>query len=131
AVNAIRSFEGEGIVVWGSRTCSSLSEWKYIPVRRSADYVGQSILAGTRWAVFEPNDQVLWGKVTSVSEAFLRSYWRAGGLRGDSESDAFFVECNSTTTTPDYIDAGKLFANVGISPQKPAEFVIFRLSLLK
>lgn len=131
SVNAIRAFDGEGIVLWGARTCSALSEWKYVSVRRSADYVGQSILSGTRWAVFEPNDQVLWGKVTAVSEAFLRNFWRAGGLRGASESEAFFVECNSTTTTPDDIDAGKMFANVGICPQKPAEFVIFRLSLLK
>lgn len=130
-VNAIRAFDGEGIIIWGSRTCSALSEWKYIAVRRSADYVGQSILAGTRWAVFEPNDPVLWRKVTAVCEAFLRGYWRAGGLRGETEKDAFFVECNSTTTTPDDIDLGKMFANIGICPQKPAEFVIFRLSLLK
>ena len=130
-INAIRAFDGEGIVVWGARTRSSLAEWKYIPVRRSADYVGQSILAGTRWAVFEPNDQVLWGKITATASAFLRGYWRAGGLRGTSEKEAFFVECNSTTTTPDDIDVGKLFCNIGICPQKPAEFIIFRLSLLK
>ena len=130
-VNAIRSFEGEGIIVWGSRTRASLAEWKYIAVRRSADYVGQSILAGTRWAVFEPNDQVLWGKITNVVSAFLRNYWRAGGLRGTTEKEAFFVECNSTTTTPDDIDVGRLYCNVGICPQKPAEFIIFRLSLMK
>ncbi len=130
-INAIRAFDGEGIVIWGSRTRASLAEWKYIAVRRSADFVGQSILAGTRWAVFEPNDQVLWGKITAVVSAFLRQYWRVGGLRGTSESEAFFVECNSTTTTPDDIDVGKLYCNIGICPQKPAEFVIFRLSLLK
>ena len=130
-VNAIRAFDGEGIIVWGSRTRSSASEWKYISVRRSADYVAQSILAGTRWAVFEPNDQVLWGKITNVASAFLRGYWRAGGLRGETEKEAFFVECNSTTTTPDDIDVGKLFCNIGICPQKPAEFIIFRLSLMK
>ena len=131
SVNAIRKFDGEGIIVWGARTRSSQSEWKFINVRRSADYVGQSILAGTRWAVFENNDSVLWGKIESVSSAFLRSYWRAGALRGETESQAFFVECNASTTTPDDIDAGRLYANVGICPQKPAEFVIFRLSLMK
>lgn len=131
SVNAIRAFDGEGIVVWGSRTRSSQAEWKYIPVRRSADFVGQSILSGTRWSVFEPNDPVLWGKITSVVSAFMRNYWRAGGLKGQTEAQAFFVECNESTTTPDDIDAGRLFCNVGMAPQKPAEFVIFRLSLLK
>lgn len=130
-INAIRAFDGEGIVVWGARTRSKDIQWKYTPVRRSADFVGQSILAGTRWAVFEPNDQTLWDKVSSVVSAFLRGYWRAGGLRGNSEAEAFFVECNSATTTADDIDAGRLYCNVGICPQKPAEFIIFRLSLLK
>lgn len=130
-LNAIRAFEGEGIIVWGVRTRSALAEWKYISVRRSADFVGQSILTGTRWAVFEPNDQTLWDKVSSVVSAFLRGYWRAGGLRGETEAEAFFVECNASTTTPEDIDAGRLYCNVGICPQKPAEFIIFRLSLLK
>lgn len=130
-INAIRAFEGEGIVVWGARTRSSQSQWKYISTRRSVDFVAQSILNGTRWAVFEPNDPVLWGKITSVCEAFLRSYWRSGGLRGATEAEAFFAECNSNTTTNDDIDNGRLFANIGMADQKPAEFIIFRLSLLK
>lgn len=129
-VNAIRAFDGEGIVVWGARTLSDQSEWRYIPVRRSADYVGNSILAGTRWAVFEPNDEPLWNKITMSAEAFLRGFHRAGGLRGKTPSEAFFVECNSNTTTKDDIDNGRLFANIGAAYQKPAEFVIFRLSII-
>lgn len=130
-VNCIRSFAGEGIIVWGSRTCSSDPEWKYISVRRSVDYIEQSILAGTRWAVFEPNDEVLWDKLKTSNEAFLRSFWNSGGLRGAQEADAFFVQCDATTTTADDIDNGRVYCNIGVCPQKPAEFIVFRLSLRK
>jgi uncharacterized protein len=130
-INAIRSFAGEGIILWGARTCSSSAEYKYIPVRRSVDYIEQSVLAGTRWSVFEPNDATLWGKLTSSVEAFLRGFWRAGGLRGTQEADAFYVQCDSTTTTPDDIDVGRVYAHIGVAPQKPAEFIIFKVSLRK
>lgn len=130
SINAIRVFDGEGIVVWGARTRSVTSDYRYITVRRSADYVGQSLLGGTRWAVFEVNGPDLWSKLTATGEAFLRGFWRAGGLRGTSESDAFFFNCNASTTTEDDIDAGRLFAEVGAAYQKPAEFIIFKLSLI-
>lgn len=130
-VNAIRAFAGEGIIVWGARTTDVKGEYKYIPVRRSIDYIEQSILAGTRWSVFEPNDNVLWAKLTASIEAFLRGFWRAGGLKGTDEKQAFQVECNENTTTPDDIEAGRVYANIGVAPQKPAEFIIFRLSLRK
>lgn len=130
-VNVIRAFAGEGIIVWGARTTDVKSEYKYIPVRRSIDYIEQSILAGTRWSVFEPNDNVLWAKLTASIEAFLRGFWRAGGLKGTDEKQAFQVECNENTTTPDDIEAGRVYANIGVAPQKPAEFIIFRVSLRK
>lgn len=130
-VNCIRAFDGEGIVVWGSRTCSSLAEYRYTPVRRSIDYIQQSLMSGSRWSVFEPNNDLLWGKLKAASEAFLRGFWRAGGLKGKDESAAFFVKCDDSTTTADDIDNGKVFTDVGVAPQKPAEFVIFRLSLRK
>ena len=130
-LNAIRTFEGEGTVIWGARTRSATPDFRYTQVRRSLDYVGQSLLKSTRWAVFESNDSVLWGKITSIGEAFLSSYWKAGGFKGESESEAYFFNCNATTVTQDDIDNGRLFAEVGVAPQKPAEFIIFKLSMLK
>lgn len=128
-VNAIRTFPGDGIVVWGARMTNVKSEYKYVPVRRSVDYVEQSLIGGTRWSVFEPNDATLWGKLKMACEAFLRGYWRAGGLKGTTEAEAFYVVCDSSTTTEDDIDAGRVYADIGLSPQKPAEFIIFRVSL--
>lgn len=126
-INAIRSFAGEGIIVWGARTTDP--NFLYVPVRRSLDYIEQSILESTRWAVFEPNDVTLWNKLTSSIEAFLRGFWDAGGLKGEQEADAFFVQIDATTTTEEDINSGKVFANIGVSTQKPAEFIVFKVSL--
>jgi phage tail sheath protein FI len=126
-VNVIRRFEGRGIRVWGARTLSSASEWKYVNVRRLLMFLEQSIYEGTQWVVFEPNDERLWTRVTDTIRLFLFSQWRDGALVGTTERDAFFVRCDRTTMTQDDILNGRLICEIGVAPVRPAEFVIFRL----
>ncbi|MCT4585833.1 MAG: phage tail sheath family protein [Peptostreptococcaceae bacterium] len=127
-VNLIRNFTGQGIRVWGARTCSSNTLWKYINVRRLFIFIEESVKRGTDWVVFEPNDPNLWARVQRTIETFLTRVWRDGALLGNSESEAFFVKVDRTTMTQDDIDNGRLICTVGISPVKPAEFVIFRFT---
>ena len=127
-VNLIRAFTGRGIRVWGARTISSNGLWKYVNVRRLFIYVEQSIKNNTNWVVFEPNSEVLWGRVKRTIESFLATCWRDGALAGSTPEQAFFVECGPTTMTQDDIDNGRLICNIGIAPVKPAEFVIFRIT---
>ena len=128
-VNVIRDFRAQhrGVRVWGARTMSSDPEWKYVNVRRHLIYLEQSIDRGTRWVVFEPNDERLWGRVKRSIEAFLTQIWRNGALQGSKPSDAFFVHCDRTTMTRTDIDNGQLVCLIGVAPVKPAEFVIFRI----
>jgi len=126
-INCIRSFQGRGIQLWGARTCSSDPSWKYINVRRLFLYVEQSIEEGTEWAVFESNDKDLWARVRQSVENFLTTVWRDGGLQGSTADEAFYVKCGEETMTQDDIDNGRLIVEIGISPVKPAEFVIFRI----
>ena len=127
-VNLIRAFPGRGIRVWGARTLSSNGLWKYLNVRRLFIYVEESIRANTNWVVFEPNSEVLWGRVTRTIETFLATCWRDGALAGSSPDQAFYVACGPTTMTQDDIDNGRLICEIGIAPVKPAEFVIFRIT---
>ena len=127
-VNLIRAFPGRGIRVWGARTLSSNGLWKYLNVRRLFIYVEESIRANTNWVVFEPNSEVLWGRVKRTIETFLATCWRDGALAGTSPDQAFYVECGPTTMTQDDIDNGRLICEIGIAPVKPAEFVIFRIT---
>ena len=126
-INALRSFPGRGPRVWGARTLSSDSSWKYINVRRLFIFVEESIDEGTQWVVFEPNDEPLWARVRQSISNFLLSVWRSGALEGSKPDEAFFVRCDRTTMTQDDIDNGRLIAIIGIAPVKPAEFVIFRI----
>jgi uncharacterized protein len=130
-INCIRPFGTRGIRVWGARTLSSDSDWRYINVRRLFNMVEQAIMDGTQWVVFEPNDQKLWAGVKRTVSAFLRGLWRDGALFGATAEQAFFVKCDEDNNPPDSIDEGKLIVEVGIAPVKPAEFVIFRISQLK
>jgi phage tail sheath protein FI len=130
-INCIRPFGTRGIRVWGGRTLSSDSDWRYINVRRLFNMIEQAIMDGTQWAVFEPNDQKLWEGVKRTVGAFLRGLWRDGALFGATADQAFFVKCDAETNPPESIDEGKLVVEVGIAPVKPAEFVIFRISQLK
>jgi uncharacterized protein len=130
-INCIRPFGTRGIRVWGARTLSSDSDWRYINVRRLFNMVEQAIMDGTQWVVFEPNDQKLWEGVKRTVNAFLRGLWRDGALFGATPDQAFFVKCDAENNPPESIDEGKLIVEVGIAPVKPAEFVIFRISQLK
>ena len=127
-VNCIRPFIGRGIRVWGARTMSSDSLWKYVNVRRLFIYVEESIEEGTQWVVFEPNDEKLWARVRQTITAFLTRVWRDGALMGSKPEEAFFVKCDRSTMTQDDIDNGRLICVIGIAPVKPAEFVIFRIA---
>ena len=127
-VNLIRSFPGMGIRVWGARTATSNPSWKYVNVRRLFIFIEESIRANTNWAVFEPNDEVLWVRVRRTIEVFLTGMWRAGSLAGSSPEEAFFVNIGHDTMSQDDIDNGRLICVIGVAPVKPAEFVIFRIS---
>jgi hypothetical protein len=127
-VNCIRFFQREGILVWGGRTLAdAASEWRYINVRRLFNMVEESIALGTRWVVFEPNDLSLWKGIRRDVTAFLTRLWRSGALMGATPEQAFFVQCDEETNTPDVVDAGQVVAVIGIAPVKPAEFIIFRI----
>jgi hypothetical protein len=127
-VNCLRSFTGRGIRVWGARTLSSDPAWRYINVRRLFNYVEKSIERGTQWVVFEPNDANLWARVRRDVGAFLTGVWRDGALFGNAPAEAFFVKCDAELNPADVRDRGQLVIEVGMSPVKPAEFVIFRFS---
>jgi len=130
-INCIRPFGTRGIRIWGARTLASDSDWRYINVRRLFNMVEATILEGTQWAVFEPNDMALWEGVSRTLTGFLRGLWSAGALFGATPDQAFYVKCDAETNPPESIDAGKLVVEVGISPVKPAEFVVFRISQQK
>lgn len=127
-VNLIRTFSGQGIRIWGARTTSSNTLWKYINIRRLFIFVEESIKAGTNWVVFEPNDERLWARVHRTIDAFLTRIWRGGALQGSSPSEAFYIDISSNTMTQDDIDNGRLICVIGIAPVKPAEFVVFRIT---
>lgn len=127
-VNLIRSFTGQGIRVWGARTCSSNAIWKYVNVRRLFIFLEQSIKNGSNWVVFEPNDERLWARVQRTIYSFLLGIWRGGALMGGTPDEAFFVRVDRSTMTQDDIDNGRLICLIGVSPVKPAEFVIFRIT---
>ena len=126
-VNVIRSFT-DGLRVWGARTLADpSSEYRYINVRRLMNMVKESIQEGTRWVVFEPNDETLWKSITRDVSAFLMGLWREGALRGSSPEEAFIVKCDAETNPPDVIDRGEVITEIGIAPVKPAEFILFKI----
>ncbi|MCR5510444.1 MAG: phage tail sheath subtilisin-like domain-containing protein [Lachnospiraceae bacterium] len=127
-INLIRTLPGQGIRVWGARTASSNSAFKYVNVRRLFIYVEESIKANTNWVVFEPNDPTLWQRVNQTISNFLDGLWRNGMLSGGSAAESYFVEIGPSTMTRDDIMNGRLICNVGIAPSRPAEFVIFRVT---
>lgn len=128
-INVIRNFNGS-ITVWGARTLGgdANNEWKYINIRRLFLFLSESIEEGTRWAVFEPNTQDLWAKMTRNVNAFLTNVWRTGALYGSTPEEAFYVKCDEETNPPAARDAGQVVIEVGVAPSKPAEFVVFRIS---
>lgn len=127
-VNVIRRVPGAGIVSWGARTLATNPEWKYIPVRRTAILIEVSIYEGIQWAVFEPNDEPLWSSLRLNINAFMTTLFRVGAFQGATPEAAFFVKCDSETTTQNDIDLGRVNIHIGFAPLKPAEFVIVKIS---
>jgi uncharacterized protein len=131
AVNCIRNFNVYGTVVWGARTLRGNdeigSEWKYIPVRRTALFIEESLYRGLKWVVFEPNDEPLWAQIRLNVGAFMHNLFRQGAFQGQTPQDAYFVKCDKETTTQNDINLGIVNIVVGFAPLKPAEFVIIKI----
>ncbi|VVB95218.1 Phage tail sheath protein subtilisin-like domain protein [uncultured archaeon] len=131
AINCLRNFRVYGNVCWGGRTLDGAdqmaSEWKYIPVRRLALYLEESLYRGTKWVVFEPNDEPLWSQIRLNIGAFMHSLFRQGAFQGQTPKDAYFVKCDKETTTQDDRNRGIVNIMVGFAPLKPAEFVIIKI----
>ena len=131
-VNCLRKMPGAGAgpVIWGARTLSTKDnpEWRYVPVRRTAIFIEQSIYNGIQWAVFEPNDHRLWSSLRLNIDSFMNGLFRSGAFQGEKVSDAYFVRCGlDDTMTQGDIDRGQVVVIVGFAPLKPAEFVIVRI----
>jgi uncharacterized protein len=131
AINCLRAFPIVGRVVWGARTLRGADqladEYKYIPVRRTALFIEESLYRGLQWAVFEPNDEPLWAQIRLNVGAFMHNLFRQGAFQGSAPKDAYFVKCDKETTTQNDINLGIVNVVVGFAPLKPAEFVIIKL----
>lgn len=130
-INCLRSKTPVGRIIWGSRTLEGddrlASEWKYIPIRRLALMIEESLFRGTQWVVFEPNDEPLWAQIRLNLSAFMHGLFRKGAFEGSAPADAYFVKCDSETTTPADQNLGIVNIVVGFAPLKPAEFVIIKI----
>jgi phage tail sheath protein FI len=130
-INCLRTFSVAGRVVWGARTLRGADqladEYKYLPVRRTALFIEESLYRGTQWVVFQPNDEPLWAQIRLNVGAFMNDLFRKGAFQGSRAQDAYFVRCDRTTTTQNDIDRGVVNIVVGFAPLKPAEFVIIQV----
>ncbi|HKF44587.1 MAG TPA: phage tail sheath subtilisin-like domain-containing protein [Thermoanaerobaculia bacterium] len=128
-VNVLRAFPGRGAVAWGARTMAGAGndEYKYVPVRRLALFLEESLYRGTKWALFEPNDEPLWTRIRLAADTFLNSLFRLGAFQGATPSKSFFVKCDSQTTTASDRENGLVNILVGFAPLRPAEFVLIRI----
>lgn len=130
-VNGVRALPSAGTVVWGARTGRGADlvadEYKYVPVRRLALYIEESLYRGLQWAVFEPNDEPLWSQLRLNVGSFMNTLFRRGAFQGQSAREAYFVKCDRETTTQDDVNRGVVNVLVGFAPLKPAEFVVVRL----
>ena len=133
-INCLRQFPGRGVLAWGAHTLAGItgpvSEWKYVPVRRTALFLEQSTYAGTEWAVSEPNDEPLWGRLRQGVGTFMYGLFRQGAFQGNTPDKAWFVKCDGETTTQDDINKGIVNILVGFAPLKPAEFVVVTIAQL-
>jgi len=133
-INCLRAFPVYGRVVWGARTLRGADqladEYKYVPVRRLALYIEESLYRGTKWVVFEPNDEPLWAQIRLNVGAFMHNLFRQGAFQGTTPKEAYFVKCDKETTTQNDIDLGIVNIVVGFAPLKPAEFVIIKIAQL-
>ena len=131
AVNALRTMPAVGPVVWGARTTvgadQAQNQWKYLPVRRVALYIEESLRRGTQFAVFEPNDEPLWSSLRLNVTTFMQGLFRQGAFQGSKPSDAYLVQCDASNNPQDQIDLGIVNILVGFAPLFPAEFVIINI----
>ncbi len=131
AINSVRTFPAQGTVLWGARTLygddARGSEWKYVPVRRMALFMEESLARGLRWVAFEPNDEPLWAQIRLNVGAFLQRLFTRGAFQGSTPRDAYFVKCDLETTTQADVNLGIVNIEVGFAPLKPAEFVVIRI----
>ena len=130
-INCLRTFPGIGTVCWGARTLEGqdilASEWKYVPIRRLALFLEESLFRGTKWVVFEPNDEPLWAKIRLNVGAFMMRLFRQGAFQGGTPDKAFYVKCDAETTPQSDRDLGIVNIEVGFAPLKPAEFVVIKI----
>lgn len=126
-VNCLISVPGSGVVIWGARTLSAYLVTRYVPVERTLIYLSTQLTAMSKFAVFEPNDWVLWNMITSILSQFLTSFWQSGGLEGESAAQAFYVTCDQSNNTPQSIQQGIVHIEVGVALQYPAEFVVISI----
>ncbi|NMG11108.1 phage tail sheath C-terminal domain-containing protein [Brasilonema sp. UFV-L1] len=133
-INCLRSFPAAGRVIWGARTLQGddrlASEWKYVPVRRTALFIEESLYRGLKWVVFEPNDEPLWAQIRLNVGAFMNNLFRQGAFQGKTPREAYLVKCDKETTTQNDINLGIVNILVGFAPLKPAEFVIIKIQQL-
>ncbi|MGH2538851.1 MAG: phage tail sheath family protein [Candidatus Promineifilaceae bacterium] len=133
-LNCLRTFPVYGHVVWGARSLAGddrlANQWKYLPVRRTALFIEETLYRGLQWVVFEPNDESLWAQIRLNVGAFMQDLFRKGAFQGSSPRQAYFVKCDSETTTQTDIDSGVVNILVGFAPLKPAEFVIIQIQQL-
>ncbi len=129
SINGLRSFPQSGPVIWGSRTLAGAesSDWRYVPARRTALFLQQSVEQGLDWVVFEPNGEPLWAKVRLTVGRFMDGMFRQGAFQGSSPRDAWFVRCDAFNMTQDDLDAGRLIVEIGFAPLRPAEFNLIRI----
>jgi phage tail sheath protein FI len=127
-LNCIRQFSGTGIISWGSRTLAADPEWRYVPVRRTALFLKQSVRRGLQWAVFEPNDETLWEQIRTNITAFMMGLFRQGAFQGATPDEAFAVQCDRETNPQELVDQGIVTARLAFAPLKPAEFVVVEIS---
>jgi phage tail sheath protein FI len=130
-INCLRVFPVVGHVVWGARTLRGADqladEYKYVPVRRLALFLEESLFRGLKWVVFEPNDEPLWAQIRLNVGAFMQNLFRQGAFQGTTPREAYFVKCDKETTTQNDINLGIVNVVVGFAPLKPAEFVIIKI----
>ena len=126
-INTLCSFPGRGIRIWGARTLASDQAFMQINVRRLFILIRKSVEKYAQWIVFEPNEEALWKKIVRSCNVFLDDLWRQGALVGATQDEAYYCKCDKETNPPEARDVGQLVCEIGISPVKPAEFIIVRI----
>jgi len=126
-INAIRALSGRGLRILGARTVSSDPDWRFISVRRLLILIEKSILVSSQWCVFEPNDAFTRAKLQMSLNGLLLSLWEQGGLVGNTPQEAFRIQCDEDNNPPSQREQGRLWAEVGVAPSQPLEFILLRV----